>query len=41
MVYEPVLDYMSLCHGHDERASLRQIGFGARVLRDLLVELAG
>jgi acetylornithine deacetylase/succinyl-diaminopimelate desuccinylase-like protein len=41
MLYEPELDYMRLCHGHDERASLRQIGFGARVLRDLLVELAG
>ena len=31
---------MSLCHGHDERASLRQIGFGARVLRDLLIDIA-
>jgi acetylornithine deacetylase/succinyl-diaminopimelate desuccinylase-like protein len=41
MVPEPELDYMSLCHGHDERASLRSIGFAARVLRDLIVYLAG
>lgn len=41
MVHEPELDYMSLCHGHDERSSLRSIGFGARVLRDLLFDLAG
>jgi hypothetical protein len=39
MVHEPRLDYMGLCHGHDERASLRQIEFGARVIHDLLVEL--
>jgi acetylornithine deacetylase/succinyl-diaminopimelate desuccinylase-like protein len=40
MVLEPELDYMSLCHGHDERASLRQIGFGARVIHDLVRDLA-
>jgi acetylornithine deacetylase/succinyl-diaminopimelate desuccinylase-like protein len=41
MPLEPGLDYMSLCHGHDERTSLRQIGFAARVLHDLLVDLCG
>jgi acetylornithine deacetylase/succinyl-diaminopimelate desuccinylase-like protein len=41
MLHEPGLDYMSLCHGHDERVSLASVGFGARVLRDLLGELAG
>jgi acetylornithine deacetylase/succinyl-diaminopimelate desuccinylase-like protein len=40
MVPEPELDYMRLCHGHDERASLRSIEFGATVLRDLLLDLA-
>lgn len=40
MLPEPELDYMSLCHGHDERASLRSIAFGARVIRDLVLALA-
>jgi acetylornithine deacetylase/succinyl-diaminopimelate desuccinylase-like protein len=40
MVHEPRLDYMGLCHGHDERATLRQIAFGARVIHDLLLDLA-
>jgi acetylornithine deacetylase/succinyl-diaminopimelate desuccinylase-like protein len=41
MLPEPELDYMRLCHGHDERASLRSIHFGASVLHDLLLDLAG
>jgi acetylornithine deacetylase/succinyl-diaminopimelate desuccinylase-like protein len=41
MLHQPGLDYMRLCHGHDERVSLASVAFGARVLRDLLRELAG
>jgi acetylornithine deacetylase/succinyl-diaminopimelate desuccinylase-like protein len=41
MLYEPGVDYMSLCHGHDERISVKSIEFGVRVMHDLLVELAG
>jgi acetylornithine deacetylase/succinyl-diaminopimelate desuccinylase-like protein len=40
MTHEPGLDYMSLCHGHDERTTLRSIEFGARVIHDLLIDLA-
>ena len=41
MLHEPELDYMSLCHGHDERVSLRSLAFGAAVTYDLLLDLAG
>jgi acetylornithine deacetylase/succinyl-diaminopimelate desuccinylase-like protein len=40
MLHEPGVDYMSLCHGHDERISVASIEFGVRVMRDLLLELA-
>jgi acetylornithine deacetylase/succinyl-diaminopimelate desuccinylase-like protein len=40
MPHEPGADYMSLCHGHDERVSTRAIGFGVAVTLDLLQELA-
>lgn len=40
MLHDPALDYMSLCHGHDERSSLRSLVFGVRVIRDLVSELA-
>ena len=40
MVHEPTLDYMSLCHGHDERCSVRSLVFGVQVIRDLVSELA-
>ena len=40
MVHEPGLDYMSLCHGHDERSSVRSLVFGVQVIRDLVSELA-
>jgi acetylornithine deacetylase/succinyl-diaminopimelate desuccinylase-like protein len=41
MLHEPGLDYMSLCHGHDERVSRRSVAFGVGVLHDLLRELVG
>jgi acetylornithine deacetylase/succinyl-diaminopimelate desuccinylase-like protein len=40
MLPEPGLDYMSLCHGHDERTTVRSVDFGARVLADLVADLA-
>lgn len=40
MLHEPGLDYMSLCHGHDERTTVRSVEFGARVLRDLVSSIA-
>src|SRR5581483_8001659 len=41
MLYEPGADYMALCHGHDERISVKSIQFGVRVMHDLLLDLAG
>ena len=41
MLHEPGVDYMSRCHGHDERISIASVEFGVRVTRDLLLELAG
>jgi acetylornithine deacetylase/succinyl-diaminopimelate desuccinylase-like protein len=41
MLHEPGVDYMSLCHAHDERVSIASVEFGLRVTRDLLLELAG
>lgn len=41
MLHEPGVDYMSLCHGHDERISVASIDFGVKVTLDLLRDLAG
>lgn len=39
MRYEPGLAYFDLCHGHDERVSEANVGFGVRVLFDTVGEL--
>ncbi len=39
MRYEPGLAYFDLCHGHDERVSEANVGFGVRVLFDAVGEL--
>jgi acetylornithine deacetylase/succinyl-diaminopimelate desuccinylase-like protein len=41
MLHEPGVDYMSRCHGHDERISIASVEFGVRVTRDLLLDLGG
>ena len=39
MRHEPGLAYFDLCHGHDERVSESNVGFGVRVLFDAVCEL--
>ena len=41
MLCEAGVDYMSLCHGHNERVSVESVQFGVRVTLDLLCDLAG
>jgi acetylornithine deacetylase/succinyl-diaminopimelate desuccinylase-like protein len=39
MRYEPEVAYFDLCHGHDERVSEANVGFGVKVLFDAVCEL--
>jgi len=41
MRYEHGLDFFDLCHGHDERVSEANIGFGLQVIFDAIAQLNG
>jgi acetylornithine deacetylase/succinyl-diaminopimelate desuccinylase-like protein len=39
MRYEPGMDFFELCHGHDERVSVNNVGFAVRVLYDVVCRM--
>ena len=40
MRHEPGCDFYELCHGHDERVSVANVGFAVDVTFDLVAQLA-
>ena len=41
MRYEEGLDFFELCHGHDERVSVENVGFGVQLVFDIACKLNG
>ena len=41
MRYEEGLDFFELCHGHDERVSVENVGFGIQLVFDIACKLNG
>jgi di/tripeptidase len=41
MRYEEGLDFFELCHGHDERVSVENVGFAVQLIFDIACKLNG